>query len=226
MKQFLENIIPNVMSKPSELLKAIIDTLIMVGISGAISFVLGLIFGIIITVTKRGGVLENTIVYNILDKAINIFRAIPFIILLTWVLPISRAIVGSGIGVQGAIVPLVFGVVPFFARQIESALAEVSPGVIEAAQAMGLSPFAIIFKVYLREGIPTIARATTLTAINLIGLTAMAGVVGAGGLGDFAIRYGHNRFQEDVTWVTVIIIVVIVTIVQLVGDLTVKKNTH
>ncbi|MGN1108034.1 MAG: methionine ABC transporter permease [Oscillospiraceae bacterium] len=226
MQQFLENIIPNVMSKPAELLKAIIDTLIMVGISGAISFVLGLIFGIIITVTKRGGVLENTIVYNILDKAINIFRAIPFIILLTWVLPISRAIVGSGIGVQGAIVPLVFGVVPFFARQIESALAEVSPGVIEAAQAMGLSPFAIIFKVYLREGIPTIARATTLTAINLIGLTAMAGVVGAGGLGDFAIRYGHNRFQEDVTWVTVIIIVVIVTIVQLVGDLTVKKNTH
>ncbi len=97
MQQFLENIIPNVMSKPAELLKAIIDTLIMVGISGAISFVLGLIFGIIITVTKRGGVLENTIVYNILDKAINIFRAIPFIILLTWVLPISRAIVGSGI---------------------------------------------------------------------------------------------------------------------------------
>lgn len=226
MQQFLENIIPNVMSKPAELLKAIIDTLIMVGISGAISFVLGLIFGIVITVTKRGGVLENTIVYNILDKAINIFRAIPFIILLTWVLPISRAIVGSGIGVKGAIVPLVFGVVPFFARQIESALAEVSPGVIEAAQAMGLSPAAIIFKVYLREGIPTIARATTLTAINLIGLTAMAGAVGAGGLGDFAIRYGHNRFQEDVTWVTVIIIVVIVTIVQLVGDLTVKKNTH
>lgn len=226
MQQFLENLIPNVMSKPDELLEAIIDTLIMVGIAGAISFVLGLIFGIIITVTKRGGVLENKIIYNILDKAINIFRAVPFIILLTWVLPISRAIVGSGIGVSGAIVPLVFGVVPFFARQIESALAEVSSGVIEAAQAMGLSLLAIIFKVYLKEGIPTIARATTLTAINLIGLTAMAGAVGAGGLGDFAIRYGHNRFQEDVTWVTVIIIVVIVTIVQLIGDLAVKKNTH
>ena len=141
-------------------------------------------------------------------------------------LPLTRAVVGTGIGVQGAIVPLIFGTVPFFSRQIESALAEVDNGVIEAAQAIGLSPGAIIFKVYLREGIASIARATTLTVINLIGLTAMAGAVGAGGLGDFAIRYGHNRFQEDITWVTVIIIVVIVTLLQVIGNWIVRKNTH
>lgn len=226
MQEFLSDLIPNIMSKPDELLKAIIDTLIMVGISGIIAFFLGIIFGIILTITKRGGILEKLGVYHVIDKLVNIFRSIPFVILLTFVLPLTRVIVGTGIGVKGAIVPLVFGTVPFFSRQIESALAEVDSGVVEAAQAMGLSPVAIIFKIYLREGIPSIARASTLTAINLIGLTAMAGAVGAGGLGDFAIRYGHNRFQEDVTLVTVLIIVIIVTIIQLIGDFIVKKNIH
>jgi D-methionine transport system permease protein len=214
------------MSKPDELWQAVIDTLVMVAISGVIAFFLGLVFGVILTVTRKDGILSNTIIYHIIDKLINIFRSIPFIILLTLVLPLTRSIVGTGIGVRGAIIPLIFGTVPFFSRQIESALAEVDSGVIEAAQAIGLSPVAIIFKVYLREGVASIARATTLTGINLIGLTAMAGAVGAGGLGDFAIRYGHNRFQEDVTWVTVIIIVIIVTLLQLLGNLIVKKNTH
>lgn len=226
MQEFLEELIPNVMSKPDELWQAVADTFVMVGISGIIAFFLGLVFGVILTVTKKGGILSNVVIYQIIDKLINVFRSIPFIILLTLVLPLTRAIVGTGIGVQGAIVPLIFGTVPFFSRQIESALAEVDFGVVEAAEAIGLSPIAIIFKVYLREGIPSIARATTLTAINLIGLTAMAGAVGAGGLGDFAIRYGHNRFQEDVTWVTVIIIVAIVTILQVLGNLIVRKNTH
>jgi D-methionine transport system permease protein len=214
------------MSKPDELWQAVIDTLVMVALSGVIAFFLGLVFGVILTVTRKDGILSNTIIYHIIDKLINIFRSIPFIILLTLVLPLTRSIVGTGIGVRGAIIPLIFGTVPFFSRQIESALAEVDSGVIEAAQAIGLSPVAIIFKVYLREGVASIARATTLTGINLIGLTAMAGAVGAGGLGDFAIRYGHNRFQEDVTWVTVIIIVIIVTLLQLLGNLIVKKNTH
>lgn len=226
MQELLESIIPNVMSRIPEYLKSIGDTLIMVGISGAISFVLGLFFGMVATITQRGGILQNLVVYHILDKAINILRSIPFIILLTWILPVTRAIVGSGIGVKGAIIPLVAGTVPFFSRQIQSALAEVNPGVVEAAQAMGLSPMAIIFKVYLREGIPSMARATTLTAISLVGLTAMAGAVGAGGLGDFAIRLGHNRYMEDVTWVTVITIMLIVTIIQLIGDFVTRKNTH
>lgn len=226
MPEFLNQLIPNIMDKPDELLKSILDTLKMVGISGVFAFFLGLFFGIVLTITKSGGILENAVIYHIIDKLINVFRSIPFIILLTLVLPLTRAIVGTGIGVKGAIVPLIIGTVPFFSRQIESALAEVDSGVVEAAQAMGLSPLAIIFKIYLREGIPSIARASTLTLINLIGLTAMAGAVGAGGLGDFAIRYGHNRYQVDVTFVTVIIIVIIVTLIQLAGDLIVKKNLH
>ena len=226
MHGILENLIPNVMSKPDELWQALLDTFVMVALSGIIAFFLGLFFGVILNVTKKDGILSNTAIYQVIDKLINIFRSIPFIILLTLVLPLTRAVVGTGIGVQGAIVPLIFGTVPFFSRQIESALAEVDNGVIEAAQAIGLSPGAIIFKVYLREGIGSIARATTLTVINLIGLTAMAGAVGAGGLGDFAIRYGHNRFQEDVTWVTVIIIVAIVTLLQVTGNWIVRKNTH
>ena len=226
MHGILENLIPNVMSKPDELWQALLDTFVMVALSGIIAFFLGLFFGVILTITKREGILSNAVIYQVIDKSINVFRSIPFIILLTLMLPLTRAIVGTGIGVQGAIVPLIFGTVPFFSRQIESALAEVDNGVIEAAQAIGLSSGAIIFKVYLREGIGSIARDTTLTVINLIGLTAMAGAVGAGGLGDFAIRYGHNRFQEDVTWVTVIMIVAIVTLLQVTGNWIVRKNTH
>ena len=156
----------------------------------------------------------------------NLLRSIPFIILLTWVMPLSRAIMGTAIYVRGAIVPLVFGTVPFFTRQIESALAQTGSGLVEAALSMGCSPLEIIFRVYLRESIAPIARAATITAISLIGLTAMAGVVGAGGLGDFAIRYGHDRNMEDVTWVTVIVIVILVSLIELAGRRIVKKHTH
>jgi D-methionine transport system permease protein len=141
-------------------------------------------------------------------------------------MPVSRFIMGTAIGVEGAIVPLVFGTVPFFARQIESALAEIDHGLIEAALSMGKSPLEIIFQVYLRESISGIARGTTITAISLLGLTAMAGVVGAGGLGDYAIRYGHDRNQTDVTYVTVLVLVFMVSIIQIIGNRIVKKNTH
>lgn len=141
-------------------------------------------------------------------------------------MPLSRAIMGTAIGIQGAIVPLVFGSVPFFTRQVQSALAEMDEGLIEAAESMGLSPVEIIFRVYLRESIGPLARATTITAISLLGLTAMAGVVGAGGLGDFAVRYGHDRNMADITWATVIVLVAAVSIVQVVGDRIARKNTH
>ena len=156
----------------------------------------------------------------------DLFRSIPFIILLTWVMPVSRAIMGTAIYVQGAIVPLVFGAVPFFARQVQGALAELDPGLIEAALAMGSSPWEIIFRVYLKESVASIARGTTITAISLLNLTAMAGVVGAGGLGDFAIRYGHDRNMMDVTNVTVLILVLFVCIIEFAGGRVVKKNTH
>ena len=226
MEEFLNNIIPNVMDKLPAFVQAIGDTLIMVVWSGSIAFVIGLFLGIVITVTKPGGILENKIVYQILDKLINFFRSIPFIILLTWVIPLSRLIMGTAINIEGAIVPLVMGTVPFFSRQVESALAETDKGLVEAALSMGSSPIEIIFRVYLRESVSAIARGTTITAISLVGLTAMAGAVGSGGLGDFAIRYGHDRNMTDVTWVTVIVVFILVSIIQLVGNLVVKKNRH
>lgn len=226
MTGFFNRIIPNVMDKLPDFFEAIRDTLIMVGWSGIIAFVLGLFLGIVITVTKPGGILENKVLYQILDKLINFFRSIPFIILLTWVIPISRAIMGTAINVEGAIVPLIMGTVPFFSRQVESALAETDHGLIEAALSMGSGPLEIIFCVYLRESVSAIARGTTITAISLVGLTAMAGAVGSGGLGDFAIRYGHDRNMTDVTWVTVITVFILVSIIQLLGNLVVKKSRH
>ena len=141
-------------------------------------------------------------------------------------IPLSRAIMGTAINVKGAIVPLVLGTVPFFSRQVESALAQTDKGLIEAALSMGSSPLEIIFRIYLKESIAPIARATTITAISLVGLTAMAGAVGSGGLGDFAIRYGHDRNMTDVTWVTVITVFLLVSIIQLIGNWIVRKNKH
>lgn len=226
MKELLNELIPNVMSKLPDFFAAIGDTLLMVVWAGAISFVLGMILGVLLTVTKPGGIWENKIVYQILDKLISLFRSIPFIILLTWVMPVSRAIMGTAIYVRGAIVPLVFGCVPFFTRQVQSALAELDPGLVEAALSMGSSPIEIIFRVYLRESVAAIARGTTITAISLLNLTAMAGVVGAGGLGDFAVRYGHDRNMTDVTNVTVIVLVAIVCVIEYIGGKVVQKNTH
>ena len=222
----LEQLIPNVMVKIPKLIQSILETFQMMGWSGSISFVLGLFFGVVLIVTRKEGIMECHPVYWVLDKIINILRSIPFIILVPATLFLSRAIMGTGIGVKGAIIPLIIGTVPFFSRQIELALAEVDGGLIEAAQAMGDSPLQIIFRVYLKESIPAIARATTITFISLIGLTAMAGVVGAGGLGDFAIRYGHQRSEPDVIWVTLLIILILVTIAQAIGDVIIKKTTH
>ncbi len=226
MQELLDKLIPNVMARLSDFYAAIGDTLLMVVWSGAISFVLGLILGVLLTVTKPGGILENRVAYQILDKLASLFRSIPFIILLTWVMPVSRAIMGTAIYVQGAIVPLVFGCVPFFSRQVQSALAQMDPGLVEAALSMGSSPVEIVFRVYLKESVAAIARGTTITAISLLDLTAMAGVVGAGGLGDFAIRYGHDRNMLDVTNVTVLVLVVLVCLIEFVGGRVVRKNTH
>ena len=226
MQGFLEKIIPNIMSKPGELFTSLGQTLQMMLVSGSISLVFGIIFGVIITVTSENGVLRNKVVFNILDKAINVLRSVPFVIMIAWVIPLTRAIVGTAIGTKGAIPPLVFGTVPFFTRQIESALAEVDHGLIEAAESMGSSPWEIVFRVYLKESLPGIIRGVQITFVSLVGLTAMAGAVGGGGLGDFAIRYGHQRGQEDVTWVTVLIILVMVSVIQGLGSWLIKKSTH
>ena len=180
MLDFLNAIIPNVMSKPDELFESFGQTIYMVIVSGAISMVFGLFFGIILTATAPKGVLKNKVIFNILDKLVNIFRSIPFVILLTALIPLTRMVVGTAIGTKGAILPLIFGTVPFFTRQIESALAEVDYGLIEAAESMGNSPWEIIFRVYLKESVPGIVRAMQITFISLVGLTAMAGAVGGG----------------------------------------------
>ncbi|WP_412252739.1 methionine ABC transporter permease [Terrisporobacter sp.] len=214
------------MAKLLELQNSTFETLYMLFISGTISLVFGLIFGIILVVTKEGNILENKTVYYILDKIVNIFRSIPFIILLAAAIPFTRFIMGTAIGTKGALVPLVIGTVPFFSRQIESALLELDKGVIEAAQSMGSSPIEIIFRVYLKESIPNIVRAITITFVSLVGLTAMAGSIGGGGLGDFAIRYGYQRYQNDITFVTVVILLIIVNVIQGLGNYIIKKTTH
>ena len=224
MQELIVNIAPNLASKLPDFYKALGDTMLMVLWSGLISFVFGLLLGVVLTVTKPNGILENKVVYQILDKLVSLFRSIPFIILLTWVMPITRALVGTVLYVRGAIVPLVFGSVPFFTRQVESALAELDGGLIEAALSMGSSPLEIIFRVYLKESIAAIARGTTITIVSLLNLTAMAGVAGAGGLGDFAIRYGHDRNMADITNVTVLVLVLIVCVIEFVGGRIVKKN--
>jgi len=226
MQEFLNDLLPNVMTKLPDFYRSIEETLVMLIWSGVIALTFGLFFGIILIVTKKGGIFENKIIFHLLDKTINILRSIPFIILLFALIPLTRLVAGTAIGVEGAILPLVFGTVPFYARQIETALSELNPGLIEAAVSMGSSKLDIIFRVYLRECIGSIVRGTTITLISLIGLTAMAGAVGAGGLGDFAIRFGYQRNQIDVTYVSVIILVLLVNLIQILGNLIVKKNSH
>lgn len=224
--QLLQSIFPNLVDKLPEFYESFVQTLFMTGFSGIISLVFGLLVGIILTVTKKGGILENAVLSSVLDKIVNIFRTIPFIILLALLIPLTRMIAGTAIGTKGAIVPLIFGTVPFFARQVETALAELDKGLIEAALSMGSSPFEIIRRVYLKESLPGLIRAVTITAISLIGLTAMAGAVGGGGLGDFAIRYGHQRNQTDVTLATVIVLILLVSLLQGLSNWVISKISH
>lgn len=201
-------------------------TFYMLFLSAIFSGIFGLIIGVILVVTNDGGILENKKLYSILDKITNLFRAVPFIILLAVISPLTNLIVGTRIGPTAAIVPLVFSCVPFFAKQVEQALAEVDKGVIEAAEAMGNSPFEIITAVYLREGLPSLIRASAITLISLLGLTAMAGTIGAGGIGNLAIAVGYNRYKNDVVIISVIVILIIVYAIQGIANLIIKKTSH
>jgi len=226
MMDFIHCHIPNLDRASDQLMRSLIQTLQMVLGSGSISFVLGIFFGVCLVVMKRGGIMQNIVLYTILEKAINVIRSVPFLILIILLIPLSRMVMGVATGVQGAIVPLVFGTVPFFSRQVETAISEVDDGLVEASIAMGMSPIMIIWRVYLRESIPALARVTQITAINLIGLATLAGAVGAGGLGDFAIRFGFHMNMRDLMWLTIAIILVMVSIVQGVGNIVIKKMTR
>lgn len=198
-------------------------TITMVFFSTLFAFILGFIPAIVLIVTSQDGLKPNKVIYKILDTIINILRGFPFLILMVAIVPFTRAIVGKSTGVWGAIVPLTIATAPFIARVIESSLKEVDKGVIEAAKSFGASNTQIIFKVMIKEAIPSIVSGLTLTIISVIGYSAMAGVVGAGGLGDLAIRYGYQRYQTDIMVVTVIVLIIIVQALQSLGNYIYKK---
>lgn len=224
--QLLLDLFPHMADKLPELWESTLQTLYMTFFSGIFSFSIGLALGVVLIVTSPWGILPNKILYGVLDKIINLFRSVPFIILLSSLVPLTRMISGTSIGTKGALFPLVLGTIPFFAKQVETALAEVDKGVIDAARAMGNSAAGIIFRVYLKESVPALVRVSIITLISLIGLTAMAGAVGGGGLGDFAIRYGHQRHQTDVTIVTIVVLLVLVYSLQWIGNRIIQKTTH
>lgn len=200
------------------IVKALIETLKMVFVSTTFSVILGFIPAIILTVTARDGLKPNRIIYNILDFIVNTLRSFPFVILMVIVVPLTKLIAGKSIGTEAAMVPLTIAAAPFVARIIESSLRQVDKGVIEAAKSFGASNMQIIFKVMLKEAIPSIVSGITLTIISIVGYSAMAGAIGGGGLGDVAIRYGYQRFQTDMMVATCIILIVIVQALQILGN--------
>ncbi|WP_223701671.1 methionine ABC transporter permease [Sutcliffiella deserti] len=198
--------------------EAIIQTFQMLSISLSISVVIGLPLGVLLVLTRPGKSLDNTYLHGALNVIINIIRSIPFIILLFFILPFTKLIVGTSIGVTGVIVPLVVYTAPYIARLMESSLLEVDKGVIEAYEAMGIRTKDIIWNVMIREARSSIVLGLTIATIGLIGATAMAGLVGAGGLGDLAYRYGHLRYEVDVMYVTVVLLIILVQGLQSLGN--------
>ncbi|MGL4653442.1 MAG: methionine ABC transporter permease [Cetobacterium sp.] len=223
MVEKLYSSLENVIKYQDEMVRAMGETLLMVSIAGTISTLIGLLMGIVLVVTRKDGILENNLINSILGKIINVFRSIPFVILLAALIPVTRFFMGTTIGLKGAIVPLIFGSAPFVARQIESALLGVDSGVIEAAYSMGSTPFEIIYRVLLREALPEIIYALIITTVSLIGFSAVAGTVGGGGLGDFAIRYGYQHFKTDIMVVTIVILVTLITAIQWSGEKILKR---
>ncbi|MBZ4646886.1 MAG: D-methionine transport system permease protein [Petroclostridium sp.] len=205
------------------LLPSLLETLYMVFFSTLFSVILGLFLGIILVITDKGHIWEKPQLNKILGSIINIMRSIPFIILIIAIFPLSRLIVGTSIGSTAAIIPLSIAAAPFVARVIESSLKEVSWGVIEASLSVGATIPEIIFKVMIPEAMTSLILGITLTIINILGYSAMAGAIGGGGLGDLAIRYGYQRFQTDVLIATIIILVILVEVIQFIGNFFAKK---
>ncbi|MCI1991191.1 MAG: ABC transporter permease [Oscillospiraceae bacterium] len=205
------------------ILTALGETALMVGISTLLSIVLGFIPAIVLTLTAKDGLHPNRTVYGILDFLVNVFRSFPFIILMIVLIPFTRMVTGKAIGTAAAIVPLTVSAIPFVARIMESALRAVDPGVIEAAKSFGASDAQIIFRVSMKEAVPSILAGITLTVINLVGYSAMGGAIGAGGLGDVAIRYGYQDYMISYLIVTSIVLIIFVQAVQLLGNFLYEK---
>lgn len=210
----------------AEIGRATIDTLLMLGGSLVLTVILGIPLGVLLYLSGKGRLAANPVLNAALSLIVNVLRSVPFIILLIVMLPVTVLLVGTSLGVAGAIPPLVVGAAPFYARLVETALREVDKGVVEATQAMGGSTFQIVTRALLPEAMPGIIAGATVTAIALVSYTAMAGVVGAGGLGDLAVRFGYQRFQTDVMVVTVVLLLILVQILQMIGDRLVAKVSH
>ena len=204
-------------------LQGTIDTLIMTCVATILAYVIGIPLGILLVVTSPNGLRPNRIISTIVGWIVNIGRSVPFIILLVALIPFTRFIVGTSLGVPGAVVPLVVTAAPFAARMVEQSLEETDSGLVEAAQSFGASTWQIVWKVYLKETLPSLVRGAAITFVTLFGYSAMAGTVGAGGLGDIAIRYGYQRFQTDVMIFAVLLCVVLVIVFQAIGDVTARK---
>lgn len=200
------------------LITALKETLIMVLVSTVFSVILGFIPAIILTLTAKDGLKPNKGIYSVLDFIVNTLRSFPFVILMVIIIPFTRLLVGKTYGTAAAIVPLTIAAAPFVARIIESSLREVDKGVIEAAKSFGASNTQIIFKVMLKEAVPSIVSGITLTVISIVGYSAMAGTLGGGGLGDVAIRYGYQRFETNTMIITCIILIIVVQALQILGN--------
>ncbi|MDR1556573.1 MAG: methionine ABC transporter permease MetI [Tannerellaceae bacterium] len=207
-------------------LKGIGETLVMTFASGFLGFVMGLPLGVVLFITREGQIRESRIVNGLLSAVVNIFRAIPFIILIVWMIPFTRMVVGTSIGVCAALVPLSVGAAPFIARMVENSLLEVPGGLIEASRAMGATPFQIIRKVLIPEALPSLINCITITLITLIGYSAMGGAVGAGGLGQIGYQYGYVGYDMVTMNIVLALLVILVFLVQMAGNYISKKTDH
>jgi D-methionine transport system permease protein len=203
-----------------------LDTLLMLGGSLGLTVLFGVPLGVLLYLSGKGRLAANPVLNAALSFVVNVLRSVPFIILMILMIPVTSWLVGTSLGVAGAIPPLVVGAAPFYARLVETALREVDKGVVEATQAMGGSTFQIVTRALLPEAMPGIIAGATVTAIALVSYTAMAGAIGAGGLGDLAIRFGYQRFQTDVMVVTVVLLLLLVQLLQMLGDRLVAAVSH
>lgn len=202
------------------------ETVYMVAISTFMSYVFGLPLGVILVVTSEGHILKNRWINSVIGSIVNATRSVPFIIFLILIIPLTRLIVGTSIGTVASIVPLTLAAIPFVARLVETSLKEIEWGLVEAALSMGASAWQVISKVLIPEALPSLLRGVAITTINLVGYSAMAGVVGGGGLGTLAYYYGYQRYQNTVMWITVIVLIVLVQLVQMLGDASAAKITN
>ena len=204
--------------------EGVIDTIYMTVASTVLSFVFGMVMGVLLVICRKDGIAPRPVLYACLDVVVNLTRSFPFLILMIAVIPVTRFIVGTTIGNNATIVPLVIAAAPFVARLIEASLLEVDGGVVEAAQSMGASTWQIITKVLLPEALPSLLNGSAVAAITILGYSAMSGAVGGGGLGKLAIMYGYNRYQTDVMFATIVLLIIIVQLFQMIGNWATKRS--